>query len=291
MEEQERVKRITAINQQLDALKEQVNKAHAEVKTHAEKRDKLNEQFRKIRQETQELADERNRLNEKVRTLKLQRDEARANIQEKIEEIKALRKKIAELKKKTPKRSYQELQEEFEKIEWKIQTTSMDLPEEKKLIEGVKQLEIQINVYKKIMQHNQKINELQKELDSLETEKNSAHKELTETAQKSQEIHEKIVSKINESKNIKNSADEAHSAYLKAKEQTRPLNDKIKELTERRTQLQKTLREESEEKKKIAESNLREKLESQAREKLQRGEKLSWNEFQLLAGDEPETQD
>jgi len=41
-------------------------------------------------------------------------------------------------------------------------------------------------------------------------------------------------------------------------------------------------REENKEKKKIEEA-LREKLEKQAREKLRRGEKLTWEEFQLLA--------
>jgi len=41
-------------------------------------------------------------------------------------------------------------------------------------------------------------------------------------------------------------------------------------------------KEESEEKKK-SESAIREKLENQAREKLKRGEKLTWEEFQLLA--------
>ena len=41
----------------------------------------------------------------------------------------------------------------------------------------------------------------------------------------------------------------------------------------------------SEKQKKNAEKALREKLESQARNKLQRGEKLSWDEFKLLAED------
>jgi uncharacterized coiled-coil DUF342 family protein len=40
---------------------------------------------------------------------------------------------------------------------------------------------------------------------------------------------------------------------------------------------------------------IKEKLGAEAKEKLQRGEKLSWNEFQLAIGDgdedEPETQD
>jgi uncharacterized coiled-coil DUF342 family protein len=62
----------------------------------------------------------------------------------------------------------------------------------------------------------------------------------------------------------------------------------MKELTEKKKKLQDAIREEDEEQKKTAEKALKEKLESQARSKLQRGEKLSWDEFQLLAGDDPQ---
>jgi uncharacterized coiled-coil DUF342 family protein len=289
--EQQKTNEIATINQQLTALKEQVNKVNAETRIHIETRDKLNEQFRKIRQEIYELINERNRLNEAVKTLKQQRDEARTKIQANIEEIKTRRQKLVELKKKIPKQSHQKLQREFTDIEWKIQTTSLDLQEEKRLIENVKQLEAQLNVYKKIEQHNQKIVELRKELDMLKAKKDARHKELTDTAQRSQEIHTTMLAKISESKNIKSEADGFHSVYLQAREKARPLNAEIKKLVEQRAKLQKAIREEDERKKKIAEHALKEKLGSQAREKLQRGEKLSWDEFQLLAEDDSKTQD
>jgi len=52
--------------------------------------------------------------------------------------------------------------------------------------------------------------------------------------------------------------------------------------------LQDAVREEDAKRKKNAEKVLKEKLESQARDKLQRGEKLSWDEFKLLADGESE---
>ena len=291
MAEQQKLTEIATINQQIAALKEQASKANAETKTYVEKRDKLNEQFRKIRQEIYALTDERNRLNEAVKNLKQQRDEARTKIRANIEEIKTRRQKLTELKKKLPKQSHQELQKEFTDIEWKIQTTSLDLQEEKRLIENVKQLEIQLNVYKKIEQHSQKITKLQKELDALKIKANEFHQQLAEAAQKSQEIHAQMLAKISESKGIKSEADGSHSVYLQAKEKAKPLNDEIKNLIEQKTKLQSTMREEDERKKKTAEHALKEKLGSQAKEKLQRGEKLSWDEFQLLSEDNDQTQD
>jgi uncharacterized coiled-coil DUF342 family protein len=289
--EQQKITEIAAINQQLAALKEQAYKANAETKTYVEKRDKLNEQNKKIRQEIYALKDERNQLNEKVKTLKQQRDEARTKIRANIEEIKTRRQKLTELKKKTPKQSHQELQKEFTDIEWKIQTTSLDLQEEKKLIENVKQLETQLNIYKKIEQHTQKITELQKALDTLKTKANTFHQELAGTAQKSQETHTNMLAKISESKRIKSEADGVHNAYLQVKEKAKPLNDEIKKLIQQKANLQSTIREEDERKRKTAEQALKEKLGSQAKEKLQRGEKLSWDEFQLLSEDDDQTQD
>jgi len=289
--EQQKLTELAAINQQIAALKEQADKASIETKTYVEKRNKLNEQFRQLRQEIYALADERNSLNGKVKSLKQQRDEARTKIHAAIEEIKAIRQKLMELKKKIPRQSHQELQKEFTDIEWKIQTTSLDLQEEKELIETVKQLETQLKVYTKIEQQNQKITELQKELDTLKTKADTFHQELAETAPKSQELHAKMLAKIAESKKIQSEADGLHSAYLQEKEKTAPLRSEIKKLVEQKAKLQSVMREEDDKKRKTVEQALKEKLGSQAKEKLQRGEKLSWDEFQLLSEDEDQTQD
>ena len=230
MTEQQKTSEIATINQQLDTLKEQASEVNAETKKHIEKRDRLNEQFSKIRQQINELKDERNCLNEKVKILKQQRDEARTKIRTIIEEIKMRTQKITELMKQTPKRSQRELQEELESVEWKIQTTTLDLQEEKRLVENVKQLGTQLNVYKKIERQNLKIIELRKELKALEKEGDAAHEELTVIAQKSQGIHARMLAKISESKNIKGEADSLHGAYLQAREQAKPMNEEIKKL-------------------------------------------------------------
>lgn len=285
MTEQQKTNEIVRITQQIAALREQVNNANAETKTRVEKRDELNKQFMKLRLEIRELKNERDNLNEKVKTLKQQRDEARTKFRANIEKVKTYSQKITELKKKTPKVSHRELRKEFERIEWKIQTTPLDMQEEKRLVENVKQLEMQLKIYKKIDQCVKKIAELRKELETLEASADKAHQELTETVKKSQEIHAKMIAKINESKTIKTEADSLHTVYVQSREQMKPLYDDIRRLTEQRKKLQDAVREENEKQKKNAEKVLREKLESQARKKLQRGEKLSWDEFKLLAED------
>ena len=278
------------LSQKIVALKEQVKKMSAEFKTHAEKRDNFNNQFRKLSQEISGLKNERNSLNEEVKTLKQQRDEAQTKIRTIFEEIRTNRQKITELKKETPKKSRQQLQKELEDIEWEIQTTSLDLQEEKQLIEHVRQLEMQLNVCKKIELRDKKLAELRKEIGALETKEAAFHQELTEKAQESREIHSKMLAKITESKNVKGEADNMHCAYVQAKEKARTLNAERERLMEQKEKLHEAIRVEDGKKRKTAEQTLREKLSSQAKDKLQRGEKLSWEEFQLLAEDDAQTQ-
>ena len=283
--EQPKPNELTMFTQQLATLREQIDKANAETRQYIEKRDNLNEKFRKICQEINELKITRDNLNERVQTLKQQRDVTREKIRTLIEEIKSHNKKIMELKKKTPRESRRELQKEFEDIEWKIQTTPLDIKDEKRLIESVRQLETQLNIYRKIDQHAKKVAEIRKELEPLETNADLAHQELTATAEKSQEIHAKMIAKISESKDIKAEADNLHAAYIRAKEEVKPLHEEFRKLTEQRRKMQAAMREKDAKRKKDAEQALKEKLESQARNKLQRGEKLSWNEFKILAAD------
>ena len=277
---------IENINHQLETLESKAAEAHAETRKLTEKRDKLNQQFKQLRQETQQLKTERDNTNQKVHALKTQRDETKATIHTVIEEIKTARQKITELKKKTPKRSQTDLQQELNDIEWQIQTTTLDLQEEKQLVENVKQLEIQLHAYRKIEAENKKINHLQQGLKALDETNEKLHTELSTLAQQSQETHQKMLTKIDEARKIKQEADTLHQAYLQARDKNKPLDQERRRLAEEKRKLQASQRQQDTATRKTAEKALKEKLETQAREKLQRGEKLSWDEFQLLAEEE-----
>jgi uncharacterized coiled-coil DUF342 family protein len=303
--EQQKPNDVKILDDRFDSLDKQVQEAYSETQRLIEKRDKLNEQFKQLREETRELKAERDSINEKVQALKAQRDDTRTTIHPVIDEIKAAREKITELRKKTPKRSQQGLQKELDDIEWRIQTTSLDLKEEKQLILQVKQLEIQLSAYKKIERQIKRIAELQQGLKAVDETGEKLHTELSALAQKSQETHQKMVAKIEEAKKIKEEADTIHNNYLLTREKGRQLEEELRKLEgekrkirdserqhrEEQRQTQEKQRQQDAETRKTAEKALKEKLGSQAREKLQRGEKVSWDEFQLLAeDDESETQ-
>ena len=316
MTEQQKTSQIANISQQIEKLREQTFEVNAQIKKFIEKRDQLHEKIRASHQEINQLKTERDSLNEKVKLLKQQRDLTRTKILEIVEKIKVIDEKIKELKKKTPRVNQRELQEELDAIEWKIQTTSLDLQEEKRLIENVKQLEIQLSGFKKIDRQYKKIAELQNERKPLQAQAGGFHQELTEIAKKSQELHQKMITKIEQVKNDKAEADNQHKAYIESKEKTKDSLVEIAVLTGHINGLQNSIREqnrsirekdrserakekekteEERKQKMLSEKDLKEKLGSEAKDKLQRGEKLSWNEFQLVmdddAEDDSETQD
>jgi uncharacterized coiled-coil DUF342 family protein len=300
--EQQKSQELSAANEQLNMLREKLSKTNEEMFKDIEKRDKLNEQAHALRSEISKLKEERDSLNEAVKTLKQQRDEVRTNTQPFIEEIRLHSQKIRELKEKRSGIPRHELQKEFDAIEWKIQTTSLDLQEEKRLIEEVKQIEIQLNVYKKMDLHNKRISEIKTELKTFQDKADAFHQELTDKAKRSQELHAQMQLKFEEMKKIREEATNLHLMYLMAKEQIGPLHEEINRLWEQRRRLIEESRKQQEEfrkqlkdqditSKKAKEQELKERIGSQAKDKLARGEKVDWRELQLLAGDDSETED
>jgi uncharacterized coiled-coil DUF342 family protein len=304
------------INLQIDKIKKQIGEANTQIKKYVEKRNQLHEQIRKSRDEINQIKTERDALNEKVKLLKEQRDLVRVKATPIMEEINAIDEKIAELKKNVPRVSQRELQEELDAIEWKISTTSLDLQEEKRLVGDVKELEIQLKSYKKIDKKHQKIKELLAQRKTIDDQADVFHKELTDLAKKSQELHTAMIEKVNAVKKDRAEADNLHQAFVKAKEQNALWYEQIRQLIDQTRGLKAAFREfdlakrkeeeakwkeeqakrkEEQAERAIKEKEIKEKIGSEARDKLQRGEKVNWDEFQLMLGteeeDDSETQD
>jgi chromosome segregation protein len=280
---QPKAQTVTELTQKLSELIEQKSKINAEAAEWAEKRDNLNEHLRNLRNEITQLKSQRDILNTKVQELKRQREEAKEKIHENIEEIYRLRNEIEAYNKKKPRKNRQILEKELESIEWKIQTTPLSPQEDKEHVEKVKQLETQLGTYKKLEQLNNKIRELQTEIKTLKTNSTAWHQKLTENAQESQETHKKMLEKIEESKKLKKEADNFHALFVQTREKIRPIQNGFLQTSNQMKQLKDEIRETEEKEKKKDEGILKDKLEKQAREKLKRGEKLSWEEFQILA--------
>ena len=296
------------IIQQIQKLREEANNANVQIKNCVERRNELNEGVKKSREEINHLKAERDQINERVKVLKSQRNAIRAQSDPITENINASRAKIAELKKTLPRESQRALQEEHDAIEWKISTTSLDLQEEKRLIENVKQLEILLRGYKKIDAHNTKIKNFLAQRKTFDEQADVLHKELTELASKSQEIHSKMIEKVNFMNISRAQADGQHQLFIKTKEETIPqiyekIGQLVGQLNSVKAEMAKEAKmaaeiraseraitekanQEQQQSNKEKEQAIKEKIGAEARNKLQKGEKVSWDEFQLMMDDD-----
>ena len=286
-----RNREIEQLNQRISELKTQKQTIDSETQDRADKRDKLNEQFRNLRSEITDLRSQRDTLNDEVQNLKLQRTAVRDQIREKIDKIKKLRPKSKVLAETRPSRSHQSLQQEVESIDWEIQTSILTKEEEKELVEQVKELEEQLVAHKKYEHLITKIHALQEEIMVVDAQGKAFHDKLKGTAQRSQTIHQKMLEKIEESKKVKAEADKFHQLFVEGREKSRAVQAEISSVSTRLRQLRGEIKGEEAQEKRRSEESLREKIESEAREKLQRGDKLTLDEFKLLAGDDGKEQD
>jgi uncharacterized coiled-coil DUF342 family protein len=305
--EKQNPSQITNINTQIDRLKEQTREANAQIKKFIEKRDQLHEKVHKTREEINQLKIERDTLNEKVKQLKQQRNAVRVNVSPIMTEVNALNEKIDALKKNLPRVSQRELQQELDAIEFKIATTTMDLKDEKKLIDNVKELEIQLIGYKKIDNQRKKIKGLIEHRKTFDAQADVYHKELTDLAKKSQDLHAVMMEKVNAMRRDRTEADSLHQSFIKAKEQNNHIYEQIRQLISQSTGIRTNMRDQyqsrrkeddarrkqDEEKRKqeqaeraVKEAAIKEKIGSEAREKLNRGEKVNWEDLALMVGDD-----
>jgi uncharacterized coiled-coil DUF342 family protein len=100
-----------------------------------------------------------------------------------------------------------------------------------------------------------------------------------------------MLAKLEEAKTAKAEADAIHKQFLEAREKAKPVRKQIVSITTEIRRLKGEVREEEQEERRHSEDELRQSLEQKAREKLKRGEKLSWQEFQLLSEKGVTTQD
>ena len=202
---------------------------------------------------------------------------------EKRNKILELQDKIRALNEKKPEGNLRQVEREIEEIDWKIQTTSLPVKEEQDLVNRVRQLEAQLVVQKQIKKVKQKLFELRTEEKKFGTEAKILHGKLSELAEQSQKFHEQMIEVLDRARELQVEADAAHQKHVETKQQAQKLHQKCVELVEKIRTIERDLKEKADKKHAERQSEIQKELEKRALAKLKRGEKLLWEEFQILA--------
>jgi uncharacterized coiled-coil DUF342 family protein len=274
--------KITELDRELAPLKEQRDKVIAEAQQWMEKRDKIREQIKELRSEIYSLKQKRDETNQKVKDLKLVRDHLVSERKEKLAKVVELKRKTASFK-QLPAKAAQNIHNEIQNLEWKIQTTSMTLSQEKRVIEQIAELEKQRAGYKQAESVWNEIKTLQHQLRNMRTEEKETHRKIAHLAEQSGQLHQTLNEKGENIPKLKTDADEAHKKYLGAKKQAQKAQERCMPIMAQVRALVLRIKTEEEKKKTKRQTELMQELEKKALEKMKRGEKLTWDEFKILA--------
>ena len=144
-------------------------------------------------------------------------------------------------------------------------------------------LETQLVAQKRIKKVKNQLYELRSEQRSFGSEAKTFHDKLSELAEQSQKYHTQMVSILEKAKELQAEADEAHKNYVEARQQAQQKHEKCVELIKQIKVVQQDLKETADQKKSVRQDELKQELEERAVAKLKNGEKLLWEEFQILA--------
>ena len=272
---------ISALRESNVGVVEQRETLNRKAKELLEQRNKLNEEFKRLIGEVKTLKARRDELNRKVKELKGSRNVARDAAVAERERLEKLRSRSVELSERiegNPRRAV----EEFNRLEWKMQTTTLTPKAEKELIKRLKELEAQVLVAKKADALRDKIVGTRATIGGRRLQAQSFHEQMTKVVEESEVIHKRLVEVAASASAAKAEADKTHAAFVEAlkgadnahKEYVINLV-KIRELRQQIAQSgpMAKLRKAQE---------VREKLEKSGAEKLEHRKRLSLEEFKAL---------
>ena len=275
--------RIAELDRELAALREERERLASEARGWAEKRDSIHERIRGLRAEVAGLRERRDALNRAVQELKGLRDEAYARRRERRNQASEVREGLRALMERAPSRSMDDLEREIEGLEWRIQTSSLTLGEEKALVDRVRPLEAQLQVHRQIQSLRNRLAGLQKEGEDLGAEAKLHHERLTGLAEQGQAFHERMLETLGRISGLQEEADGDHQRYVAAGKEAQALRGREAELARQIALLREELRQAEEKRREERAQALRRELEERALEKRRRGEKLTLEEFKVLA--------
>ncbi|MBS7645056.1 MAG: hypothetical protein QXR65_01890 [Candidatus Bathyarchaeia archaeon] len=272
---------IDRLYEEISHLKSERERLSSQVEQLLNERNKYNEEFKRGKDVVKELKQKRDAINAEVQELKQQRDNARREASIKRQEIKEITGQLSQIK-LNPRGRSRDTAAELERLEWKVQTTSMTPEEERLLISRIAELERRLQLQQKVEGLKARLKELRRIVRELDGRGDSLHERLMKAVEESERYHREMMKLVEESSVIKVKADEAHRRFLEAKNALKTVQDRYIALLATVKSLR---RREAEARRRGEEEKLRElrrRLEAEAEEKLRRGEKLSFDEFKIL---------
>ena len=251
-----------------------------------ERRDELRGNQPLVHDEISEQRNARDELNVEVQRLKALRDEELEHARILQEKVQGVRDSQGSHKNLI---SREELQRRFRELEWKQQTSSLSIEEERALIEEMESISQTIDTAPPTNLINpaytDETERLWQEIQARRDRAQEHHEAMIALVEEAQQKHQNIVQLSQSFGPSKQEIDEAHQMYVKCLQEADEMRERLDVLRSQEASLQQKLdsiRNQRKETRKAQEQAAMEKLADQAREKQKTGQKLSMQELRAL---------
>jgi len=280
----EYLRQINELEKQAAPLREERNQLNDESRNWIEKRDSFNTEIKRLREAAFSYKDKRDDLNKVVKELKSKRDQTKEELLTKREQLNSISERIWKFESKVTLRE-RAARRQFRELEWKLQTNSFSLAEENQIIVKVKSLELELANYRGLLGLKKEAHRLLTEIKELQSAIGKHHSDLSRLAKDSQECHEHMINLFVKTDQLSEEAGDSHQNYIEVRRKATVLHKSHSKLIARIKEIELLIRKTDgnvhrEQIRKALQS--RKRLGETAEQKLQMGEKLTFEEFKIL---------
>lgn len=192
----------------------------------------------KLLKEAKKHKETRDGANKKVSQCKKDRDDANSKIAE-------FNKKLSGLKSQAggsmSRRDYEKIKADYDRLNWKMQTSPVSKEKEKVMIRQLEDLEVKVKEYELMKPAEKEISKLEKDLKKVRNQADSHHKDLLKQSEEGEgahaemhDIYKKVDGKREKAKkaeeeflSLKKQVDEAHNKFVEVLNELRAEEDRL----------------------------------------------------------------
>ncbi len=271
LNEEEKKREKKELELKIKELKREINRSRARLRELRSERKNILDSIRELKVKAKEFKEKRDKLNKKVKRLKIEREKNEIILKDHLKEYE-------KRKENAPKGDFRRIQRKINQLEWKLQTTVLDIKKEDEIVERIEKLKKKLEDYKDLIEIQKKIDKQRKIIRILEDK-------IEKISKQADEAHNNMINTINKIKELKNRLDEIKKERKEIENKLDSMRVELKELIAKRRAILKDIEfmemKKSERLQKKRERELRKKA-MELYERFKRGEKLDLEGIYLL---------
>jgi uncharacterized coiled-coil DUF342 family protein len=275
---------IFQIRGRIAEKKKILKELNAEAERHLRERDAIHERIWDIRSRNAETIEKIKVLREEIIGIREKLKSLSPEIQKRRIEKEQIIQQLGPIRQENL--SEPQIVKRIRELEERIETEPLRPEEERRLYEEIKRLNKLLVEARRRIELSSRLKAVKDEVATLRGDAQSMREMLSAKVDELNKLREGLNTVMDSIRKLKPEADSHHQAYLEVKKKMQVVEAEIILLSSRLYELQDMVRKQKEEQARNRENAMKEKLRSQAMQKISAGGKLSFEEMKLLLEDE-----